>query len=107
MKSLFLWSTLVFAVIFFLPMGLFAEKNTDDGPLISHSIMPVSSYNGELQTGVHNQNYGRCQLNYALCLNIASNQVCSMLLNVCFAGCEIDTISRGNLRGTGSCYQEE
>ena len=109
MKALLLRTALVFAVIFILPLGLFAEPNTDDGASLSGSIMPVPSNDGDLQTDGHNPNYRGCQFNYGLCMGLASgsHKICSMIRNVCYAGCEIDTIARGRKNGLNMCYQKK
>ena len=108
MKTFFLSSTLVLAVIFLLPLGLFAETKTDNGAALSDSIMPVLSYDGELQTDGHNQNYASCRMYYEVCLNrrLSIGQ-CYWRLTICNFACEVDAIAKGNKRGMNRCYQEE
>ena len=104
MKTLFLRLTLVFAVIFILPLGLFAETNTGDGAALNDSIMSVSSYDVELQTDGQNHNYGACYMVYYGCLYYGWPN-CYHNLNACLAGCDIDSID--DPKGRAACYQEE
>ena len=106
MKSIVLRSTLVLAVIFLLPLGLFAETNTDDGAALSDPMMPVSSYDEGLQTDGHNPNYKRCQREYQRCVRFRFAQ-CVYKLSICLGLCEIDAICIGGGQGIKSCYQEE
>ncbi len=108
MNAFFLRTTLVFAVIFLLPLGLLAETNTDDGTALSDSVMPVSSYDGELQTDGHNPNYMGCNADFEICRRFGVDVTqCEWQRTACLFACDVDQVASGSRQGIRSCYQAE